>query len=235
MIPRRPHQLSLPVSLPDAASFENFHTGTNRELISTLHDFSADAEGGSRLLHLFGDFGCGKTHLLYATLRLAREHRLGGLYVSADETDIGESMLTHIDGRGLVCLDDLDAVAGQTESERRLLQLYERIQAEGGRLLTAAAHSVAHLGVELPDLASRLLSGTAYRVTPLNEVQKREVLKTRALSRGIVLSDDVLEYVLRRYPRDTHALFSLLERIDGASLSEKRRVTIPFLQELEGR
>jgi DnaA family protein len=51
----------------------------------------------------------------------------------------------------------------------------------------------------------------------------------------MTLSSEVADYVLRRYPRDTHALFALLDQIDEASLTAQRRITIPFLQELDPR
>ncbi|WP_455365563.1 HdaA/DnaA family protein [Kaarinaea lacus] len=49
--------------------------------------------------------------------------------------------------------------------------------------------------------------------------------------RGLELSDDVGQFLLRRYSRDLVELFALLERLDHASLSEQRRLTIPFLRE----
>jgi chromosomal replication initiation ATPase DnaA len=39
--------------------------------------------------------------------------------------------------------------------------------------------------------------------------------------------------ILSRYPRDLPTLFDLLDRIDRASLIQQRRVTVPFLRELE--
>ena len=54
----------------------------------------------------------------------------------------------------------------------------------------------------------------------------------RARARGLDLSDEVGVYLLRRCPRDTHALFALLERLDKASLAAQRRLTIPFVRDL---
>jgi DnaA family protein len=47
------------------------------------------------------------------------------------------------------------------------------------------------------------------------------------------MPEDVVQYILSRYPRDMRSLFDLLDRIDRASLTHQRRVTIPFLRELE--
>jgi DnaA family protein len=44
----------------------------------------------------------------------------------------------------------------------------------------------------------------------------------------------VVEYLLRRCPRDMDSLFNLLNQLDHASLVAQRRLTIPFIRELLG-
>ena len=83
------------------------------------------------------------------------------------------------------------------------------------------------------DLSSRLGAGLVYQLVVLDDSGKLQALKQRAQHRGFALGDDVGRYVLERYPRDTAALFGLLDRIDRASLVHQRRVTIPFLRSLE--
>jgi len=58
-------------------------------------------------------------------------------------------------------------------------------------------------------------------------------VRLRARNRGFEMPEDVVQYILSRYPRDMRSLFDLLDRIDRASLTHQRRVTIPFLRELE--
>jgi DnaA family protein len=149
------------------------------------------------------------------------------------EQEVDVSVLDQVDGVGLVCVDDIDVIAGQRDAERALFQLYERVQDSAGHLVTTARQAAHHLDLALPDLVSRLHSGGTYRIAPLTDAQKRNALRLRATGRGMALSEEVADYVLRRYPRDTHALFGLLDRIDEASLTAQRRITIPFLQELD--
>jgi DnaA family protein len=68
---------------------------------------------------------------------------------------------------------------------------------------------------------------------PLSDAQKLEAVQLRARHRGFEMPEDVARYILSRYPRDLVSLFDLLDRIDEASLAQQRRVTIPFLRELE--
>ena len=47
------------------------------------------------------------------------------------------------------------------------------------------------------------------------------------------LPDGVVEYLLRRVPRNSEAMFDLLDRVDMASFVKKRRLTVPFIREFE--
>jgi len=89
------------------------------------------------------------------------------------------------------------------------------------------------LNLRLPDLVSRLTGATVYALQPLDERQKLQAIQLRAHHRGFEMPGDVARYILNRYPRDLHSLFRLLDRIDQVSLTQQRRVTIPFLRELE--
>ncbi len=47
------------------------------------------------------------------------------------------------------------------------------------------------------------------------------------------MTEEVANYLLTRFPRDMHSLFALLDRLDTATLAAQRRLTIPFLRDLE--
>ncbi len=70
------------------------------------------------------------------------------------------------------------------------------------------------------------------RSQPLGETDARAVLRREAERRGIVLSDDVLGFLLTRFSRDLKHLMTLLERLDEFALAEHRAVTVPLLKKL---
>ncbi len=111
-----------------------------------------------------------------------------------------------------------------------MFDLYNRARAEGSALLFAADAAPAQLGIELPDLRSRLGACTQFALKPLGDDERRDVLKAQAASRGIELDESVLDWLFARYARDLGALLDLLDRLDVASLAAQRRVTIPFLR-----
>jgi DnaA family protein len=140
--------------------------------------------------------------------------------------------LRGVAGSELLALDDVHAIAGQRDAELALFELYNRARAEGSRLLFAADAAPAQLGLGLPDLRSRLGACTQYLLKPLDDVERRDVLRSQAAVRGIVLDDTVLDWLFARHARDLGALLDLLDRLDQASLAAQRRVTVPFLRAL---
>jgi DnaA family protein len=55
-------------------------------------------------------------------------------------------------------------------------------------------------------------------------------LSCRAAARGLELPEDTASFLLKRIPRDPSSVFNLLDRLDEASMVERRRLTIPFVK-----
>ena len=130
----------------------------------------------------------------------------------------------------LVALDNIQAVTGNPEWEEALFHLFNRIRDRQGHLLIAADNSPKSIGVNLPDLVSRLTWGMTYQVEPLEDEDKVQALLLRAKRRGLNMGDDVARFILTRGPRDMQGLFDLLDKLDQASLSAQRKLTIPFIK-----
>lgn len=231
-------QLALNLRLKDASSFGNFLAGPNREAMEQLRaavvQAATQANAKPAMIYLWGAEGAGKTHLLQAACRLAQELGVAPVYIPlAEVVALAPSLLEGLEETSLVCLDDVERIAGRAEWEAALFSLVERRRSTGGMLAVAASAPPDRLGLKLPDLASRLAWGTTYAMQPLSDAQKLEAVQLRARHRGFEMPEDVASYILSRYPRDLVSLFSLLDRIDEAALAQQRRVTIPFLRQLE--
>jgi DnaA family protein len=110
-----------------------------------------------------------------------------------------------------------------------LFNLFNRLRANGGRLLVAATHPPVQLKLR-EDLRTRLGSGLIYRLQPLTEPEKITALAAQALSRGMRLPAGALDYLLARAPRDMRSLAALLVALDRYSLEHKRPITLPLLR-----
>lgn len=221
-------QLPLDLKLSDHASFENFVIAGNEEAVMRVR---AAAEGvGRDNVLLWGAAGTGKSHLLQAAVRVASARGLTCAYLPLSLIDsLSPAMLDDREEADIICIDDLQHIAGREAWERALFALYERRAASV--LLYAAHANPTNLGLMMPELATRLSAGLIYQLRLLAEDDKLAALRVRATQRGLEMTEEVARYVLAHFPRDPHALFALLDRLDQAALREQRRLTIPFIRE----
>ena len=146
------------------------------------------------------------------------------------EPGSGRSHLLAASARpGLEVADDVERLnaAGQ-------IALFNAINAArdaGGTVLAAGNAPPAQLALR-EDLKSRLAWGLAYQVKPLTDAEKALTLHGEAARRGLKLSDEVVWYLLTHVRRDLRSLIALLDRIDRASLEQRRAVTLPLVREL---
>ena len=133
-----------------------------------------------------------------------------------------------------VCLDDVQAVAGQGPWDAALFRLYRDLEERGARLVVAAAGPPAALGWSLRDIASRFAAAAVFALQPLDEAGRLEALRVRAQLRGVDLPDETVRFLQRRFPRDMQTLYRLLDTLDDAALAAQRRLTVPFVREVLG-
>ena len=131
----------------------------------------------------------------------------------------------------LVVLDNLGQLQRDKQQEEILMLIYQSLHAAEGEMLVC--HEQSALGVEfdLPDLNSRMRGFAHFALVPLRDQGKAEVLTQRAHTKGYDLPDAVLEYWLRRGPRDLSTLVRDLERLDQATLTHQRLLTVPLLKQ----
>jgi len=224
-------QLALDVQLRDFHTFDNFVIGENQEAVGKIRETVTGA--GAEVLFLWGPHGSGKTHLLQAICRAAGDRQSQPVYIPlAEANNLSPEIMAGISGAALVCIDDVDVIAGGEEWERALFTLFEEVRGRTPLIVTAKTNPRSS-GLNMPDLMTRLASGLVYQMQPLSDKNKIAAMQLRATQCGIELTSEVANYVLNRYPRDTHVLFDLLDELDKASLATQRRITIPFIQKME--
>ena len=221
-------QLPLALRWPRRQRFEHFHPGANAAALAAVQKLAL--EPGAPWIYLSGLAGSGKSHLLVAACHAANASGRTVQYLSLASLGDHVAAIRGVAGSGLLALDDLQAIAGNRDAEHALFDLYNRARAEHTALLFAADATTAQLALGLPDLRSRLGACTQFALRPLDDAERRDVLKSQAILRGIQLDDVVLDWLFARYARDLGALLDLLDKLDEASLAAQRRITVPFLR-----
>jgi len=213
-------QLILDLLPENPPSLDNFVPGGNAEALAALLTWRT-AEPGEFSIFLWGEAGAGKTHLLRANATS---------YLDASKAPDLDGV-EEIQGQPAdrFAVDHVEALSAV--GQVALFNLFNRLRASGGRLLTAGCLPPVQLALR-EDLRTRLGSGLIFRLHPLSDAEKIEALKNQAASRGIKLPAGALDYLLTRVSRDMRSLISILVALDRYSLEQKRPITLPLLREV---
>jgi DnaA family protein len=204
--------------------------GPNENALAAVRQL-LDETGGS--LFLSGPEGSGKSHLLNALCHAARENGLAAFYIALKR--LPEEAAASLEGLqvlDLVCVDDLDAVAGNPVWENALFACFNEVRAAHGRLLVSSSQPLASLELCLPDLASRLAWGVRQNLRLPDDNGKLQILQQRARALRIELPEDVQNYLLKHSKRDMSSLLLALERLKDAAFVGKRKITVPLAREI---
>jgi len=203
-------QLALPFAYVPRFRVEDFIPApSNAEARAWL---GRTAEWPGRRLALYGEAGCGKTHLLQLW---AERH--GALLLHGP----GLRSLPELGGNAAIALDDADAAP----EEMVMLHLINLAGEMRRPLLLAARTPPARFASALPDLASRLRAMTAVRLAPAEEPLLRALLARLCSERQLILAESLQDWLLARLPRHPAALREVVARLDRAALAEGCRVT----------
>lgn len=223
-------QLPLALALADHASFETFVGGSNATAVEHVRSL---AHGGTDTVWLWGAEGAGKTHLLQAACREATAAGRRAMYVALPA--VSPEMLSGLEHVDVLAVDDVQRVAGDRAWEQSLFVILNAFSSRSGALLLAASAPASQCGFRLADLKSRGAGAVTYRLAPLDDAERAHALRLHAAARGLALEAAAADFLLARVARDMSALTSWLARLDRASLTAQRKLTIPFIRELMAR
>jgi DnaA family protein len=213
-------QLVLELAPPPAPTLQNYVAGQNGAAVAALRAL-ATTPGA---VYLWGERGCGRSHLLEAAVQAARDAGRTAALVRAGM----DAMPPPHAPLALIAIDDVDALdaAGQVAA----FDLFNAARARGASFIAAGNAAPQQIGAR-EDLRTRLASGLTFELRPLDEAEKRAALRSHAASRGMALGEDVVSYLLTRLRRDLATQLAVLDALDRYSLAHKRALTLPLVRE----
>ncbi len=222
-------QIALDIGLAVPQTLDRFVPGANAGALEHLQRWVGGARPPSVPTYLWGEAGSGKSHLLQAAAealsqRGLRVGRLDAASVTGQTFD---------EGWAAVLTDDvhLYTAAQQEQAFNWFVNALTPASGPPRGVLAAGRLPPADLRLR-EDLRSRLGWGEVYALQPPDESVRRAVLRAQAHARGLVLRDDVIDYVLARFPRDLGSLAALLDQLDDHALRTRRAITIPLIKDM---
>jgi DnaA-homolog protein len=212
-----PRQLALDLAQPLRPTLDNFVVGRNAEAVAALR--VAATGGGERFIYLWGQHGCGRTHLLRAL-------QAAGAGLGPDEKGFPPEFDPAC---RLYLVDDVDRL--DEARQQRLFVLQNEVRAARGAVLVAAGGAPPAQLALREDVRTRLGWGLVYQLQLLSDEDKHDALQAHAAARGLPLAPEITAYLLTHLPRDLRTQVSALEALDAHALALRRTLTLPLVRE----
>jgi len=221
-------QIALDIAMPGPATLDNFFPGPNSAVHTHLQRLVQGQQMPDALAvptYLWGPEGTGKTHLLRAVDEGLRARGASAGCMDAS----GATPPTFDESWAMVLMDDVHLYGA--EQQHTAFQWFVQAHSLQRPVLAAGSSAPADLLLR-EDLRTRLGWGHIFLMQPLGEAQSRAVLRQAADARGLFLSDEVMDYTLRRFSRDLGSLLALLDELDRYALQTQRAITIPLIRSM---
>ena len=244
--PPLPRQFALDLSHTPKASLDNYLPSKDLALLSTLQNLCKAWQENAinqisnplnhRWIYWWGPEGSGRTHLLAAIANAAAQTGIDYFSLGPHEPTawvrLEEKMnlLTESSAPSVITVDDVDRLDERLVSA--LFRILNGVQASKAIYIFMAGKA-APAALEIrEDLRTRLGWGLVFQTELLDDDAKIQALEQAAQARGLVLSPDVIPWLLSRFYRDMPNLMALMDALDAYSLETKRAVTLPLVREL---
>ena len=225
-------QIPLDIGLVPRPRLDTWVAGPNAQVLAHVQQLVTHPLATAAPTYIWGDEGSGKTHLLLGALQELQEQGLTAGWLDADT--ICSGYVLEFDPRwSAVFMDDVDLYNDEQQHTafNWFINAMAPLQGEPRWVLAAGSLPVTDLPLR-EDLRTRLGWGQVYALQPLGDDDVRAALRRAAAERGIVLSDEVPHFMLKRFSRDLGSLNELLGMLDGYSLETRRNITIPLLKQM---
>ena len=218
-------QIPINFSFISNKSFDNYIIGKDEFVISTLKKLAN--ETSSRIIFLNGNKSSGKSHLCSALMSLSEKSICQLNRLNILEVEL-EKILTY----DLLIIDDIDQIIYSYDIEEKLFSIINDFILNKKDILVTSSEPLNKIKFKLPDLSSRLKWDQVLIIPELTDTDKIKVLQKIAIERGWILSDNVCDYIMTHYKRDLFFLCNCVQSLDEASLSLKKKITIPFIKKI---
>ncbi len=228
----------------DALTFESFVTGKANQLARAAAIQVANNPGISyNPLFLYGGVGLGKTHLIHAIGNQVQEDNpsVRIRYIHAEQ--YVRDVVTAYQRKGfddfkryyhsldLLLIDDIQFFSGKNRTQEEFFYAFEAlIAAKKQIIITSDTYPKEISGMD-DRLISRFDSGLTVAVEPPELEMRVAILMKKALTEGVVLSDDVAFFVAKHLRSNVRELEGALRKTLAYSRFHGKDITIDLVKE----
>ena len=213
------NQISLNLTFKKDYSVKSFITSNCNIEASNLVNFWPSNKFQNNVSCIFGPSGCGKTHLANVWA-----HNNEAIFIEKLNEDIffKKSIKKYI-------FEDLNNLDNFSEVD--LFHLLNIIKETKSYLLFTSKIHPSKIPWKLKDLSSRIKTIFCISINAPDEILIKKLIKKLFEDRQLFISDDLINFSLKRIERSFKSVYKFVEIIDNASLSNNKPLTKSLIKE----
>ena len=232
--------------LDPAYTFESFVEGESNRFAKGVAQQVADSPGGNNnplLVH--GSVGLGKTHLMHAIGNLIHSRHADERIVYCHCQVFLESMVEAVRlGNGamqqfarryqsadVLLVDDIQFIANAPQTQKEFLKIFNRLWEDGRQIVVTCDRYPRFVRGLEGSLKSRLSGGLHVQIKPPGKAMRVAILQSKALSRGVSLSEEVAGYIATVANANVRELEGALQSVIGQARFIGDEITLELAQD----
>lgn len=230
-------------------TFDNFFEGVTNKLARTAGVAVSNDPGKTTFnpLFIYGPSGVGKTHLCHAIGQRIRQmhpekrvlyvsaHRFRIQYTDAVIKNTSNDFLNFYQSLDVLILDDIHELVGLNKTQMAFFHIFNNLHQLGKQLvLTADKAPVDMQGLE-ERLITRLKWGLTAELGRPDAELRRTILRNKIEAEGLVLSDEVFNYIVDHVTDNIRDLEGVLVSLMANSLINNSPVDMALAQRVVGQ
>jgi chromosomal replication initiator protein len=239
-------KLQIDPQLKPENTFENFVEGECNRLARSAGYAVAHNPGGTSFnpLMIYGNSGLGKTHLAQAIGIEAKElfpdkvvlyvnaNRFLNQFTESSRNNNRNDFLNFYQMIDILILDDVQDLAGKDKTQETFFHIFNHLHQTGRQLILTSDKPP----IELKGMESRLLSrfkwGLMADLGVPDFETRMEILKRKVYKDGLILSNEVLEYVASHIANNIRELEGALVSLLAQSMLNKKEITLDLASKI---
>ena len=235
---------SAPGSVIENYTFANFVKGTSNEFAKAACEAVARDPNTYNPLFIYGDSGLGKTHLLYAVINDMKKNHpdLKIIYkkcenfldelIAAIRKGETQEFKDYYRNTDVLLIDDIQFIAGKVQTQEEFFHTFSALYENDKQIILTSDRPPKEIEPLSDRLRTRFEGGLIADVQPPSFELRIAIIKKKADSMGLEISNEIVEYLAERLHNNIRTIEGVLKKLYAITSFTSAEVTKEKIDEV---
>ena len=230
-------------------TFDSYIVGDGNRMAHAAALAVAEAPGKTTFnpLLIYGGTGLGKTHLLQAIGHFAQTEETADcvIYMTSEEFTTqyinyvidkkdSTSFYKKFNNVDLLLIDDIHFLGGKPGTQKEFFRIFNRLLLEKKQIILSSDRPPDKITDMMEHIINRFMGGLIADIQPPNLETRMAILRKKAETDGLILQDEVIQYIAGHITSNVRELEGILIKIIASSSFTGKDITIEVAKEICG-